>query len=84
MRSKTLVVDAADWCRTDLSTIYTEVVGEDDGQRLVRVAVTHAHDGTGLVVQLTGTPGSEGDDAEAHQRDPGADRKGSGGAAEVG
>ncbi|MBD2900108.1 hypothetical protein amrb99_91060 [Actinomadura sp. RB99] len=57
MRSKTLVVDAADWRRTDSSTMYAEVVGEDDDeQRVVCVAMTHAHDGTGVVVQLTGPP----------------------------
>jgi hypothetical protein len=54
---RTLVVDAADWRRTDSSTMYAEIVGEDaDGQRVVRVAMTHVHDGTGIVVQLTGPP----------------------------
>jgi hypothetical protein len=54
---KTLVVDASDWHRTDPSTMYAEVLGDDeDGKRVVRVAMTHVHEGTGVVVQLTGPP----------------------------
>lgn len=48
---------AADWRRTDSSTMYAEILREDDdGQRVVRVAMMHVHDGTGVVVQLTGPP----------------------------
>ncbi|MDL4820350.1 hypothetical protein [Actinomadura opuntiae] len=54
---KTLVVDPAVWHRTDSSTMYADVNGEDDGgQRVARVAMIHVHDGTGVVVQLTGPP----------------------------
>lgn len=57
-----LAVETGDWRSTDATTMYAEVEGEDEGERVVRVAMSHVFgDGrtpdTGVAVVLTGPVG---------------------------